>query len=66
VLWACEKFVNYTDFGVEDADMDRQQSILHNFPKYWLGFGEANKERKDIDMETGLFQDPTRPRTVDA
>jgi hypothetical protein len=32
VIWACEKYINKTDFGNEDADMDDQQRIIANIP----------------------------------
>merc|ERR1719379_1389121 len=34
VLWACEKYINQTDFGIEDADMDKQQAIIANIPAH--------------------------------
>jgi hypothetical protein len=34
VIWACEKYINGTDFGDEDADMDKQQAIIANIPAH--------------------------------
>jgi hypothetical protein len=34
VLWACEKYINGTDFGDEEADMDKQQAIMANIPAH--------------------------------
>ena len=28
VLWACEKYINGTDFGDEEADTDKQQAKM--------------------------------------
>jgi hypothetical protein len=51
VIWACEKYINNTDFGVEDADMDEQQKIIANIPVHiareWTGVGTM-QQRKDI------------------
>jgi len=33
VVWACERFINKTDFGIEDADTDKLQGIMANIPK---------------------------------
>ena len=34
VIWACEKYINETDFGIEDADLDKQHAIIANIPKH--------------------------------
>jgi hypothetical protein len=34
VLWACEMYINGTDFGNEEADMDKQQAIMANIPAH--------------------------------
>jgi hypothetical protein len=34
VLWACEKYINGTDFGDEEADADKQQAIIQNIPAH--------------------------------
>lgn len=50
VVWACEKFINETDFGHEDADLDEQQAILGNMPvhfaKEYTGI-ETQQQKKD-------------------
>jgi hypothetical protein len=51
VIWACEKYINKTDFGIEDADIDYQQQIIANIPvhlaKEYTGV-DTMKQRKDI------------------
>ena len=32
VIWACERFINKTEFGHEDADTDKLQPIMANIP----------------------------------
>jgi len=50
VIWACEKFINETDFGNEEADMDDQQNIIKNIllhtAKETVGI-DTMKQRKD-------------------
>jgi hypothetical protein len=52
VIWACEKYINHTDFGVEDADMDEQQAIIANIPFHLVrentGVGTM-QQTKDIN-----------------
>jgi hypothetical protein len=51
VIWACEKYINNTDFGDEEADIDQQQQIIANIPvhlaKEFSGV-DTMKQRKDI------------------
>jgi hypothetical protein len=51
VIWACEKYINTTDFGQEEADMDEQQRIIANIPMHIAreatGVGTM-QQRKDI------------------
>jgi hypothetical protein len=58
VIWACEKYVNKTDFGDEDADIDFQQQILANIPvhlaKEYSGV-DTMQQRKDI---LAMHEDP--------
>merc|ERR1719235_2252785 len=50
VLWACEKYINGTDFGNEEADMDKQQAIISNIPahtvKEFISTLTAEKQKK--------------------
>jgi hypothetical protein len=54
VIWACEKYINKTDFGHEDADIDQQQAIIANIPVHLANeysggkLGDTMKQRKDI------------------
>jgi hypothetical protein len=63
VIWACEKYINKTDFGKEDADMDDQQAIIANIPfhlaREWTGIGTM-QQKKDIKAMNELF-DPLTP-----
>jgi len=51
VIWACEQYVNKTDFGNEEADMDAQQDIIKNIPLFYakevVGV-DTIQQRKDI------------------
>jgi hypothetical protein len=51
VIWACERYVNKTDFGDEEADIDYQHQIMGNIPvhlaKEWTGI-DTMQQRKDI------------------
>jgi hypothetical protein len=51
VIWACEKYINNTNFGKEDADMDDQQMIIANIPlhlaKETTGI-DTMQQREDI------------------
>jgi hypothetical protein len=51
VIWACEKYINKTDFGVEDADIDQQQEIIANIPKHLVkeySGVDTMQQKKDI------------------
>jgi hypothetical protein len=54
VIWACEKYINETDFGKEDADMDEQQVIIGNIPVHiareWTGIGTMQQRKDAIAM----------------
>jgi hypothetical protein len=58
VIWACEKYINNTDFGHEDADIDYQQQIAGNIPvhlaKEYAGV-DTMQQRKDI---AAMYEDP--------
>jgi hypothetical protein len=58
VIYCCEKYINNTDFGSEDADIDHQQEILANIPvhlaKEYTGVGTM-QQRKDI---LAMHEDP--------
>jgi hypothetical protein len=58
VIWACEKYINKTDFGVEDADIDEQQAIIANIPvhlaKEFTGV-DTMQQKKDIQA---MYEDP--------
>jgi hypothetical protein len=58
VIWACEKYINKTDFGSEDADLDQQQAIIGNIPKHLVkeySGVDTMKQRKDIQA---MYEDP--------
>jgi len=58
VIWACEKYINQTDFGSEDVDLDVQHEILANVPaKYAQAVvgGVTKQQREDI---IAMFEDP--------
>jgi hypothetical protein len=63
VIWACEKFINTTDFGNEEADMDDQQRIIANIPvhtvKEIVGH-DTMKQRKDANAMHEAY-DPWKP-----
>jgi hypothetical protein len=51
VIWACEKYINNTDFGDEEADIDDQQRIIANIPvhlaKEYTGV-DTMQQKKDV------------------
>lgn len=59
VIWACEKYINKTDFGLEDADIDQQHELLANAPahmaKAYAGLGLTAEQRKAI---VAMYEDP--------
>jgi hypothetical protein len=60
VVWACEKYINKTDFGVEDADLDIQHELLSNVPahlaKAYSGMGLTDEQRRGI---VAMYEDPS-------
>jgi len=58
VIWACEQYINKTDFGKEDADMDDQQWIIANIPfhiaKEVAGY-DTMQQRKDDKYMREVF-----------
>jgi hypothetical protein len=64
VIWACEQYINKTDFALEEPDMDQQQAIIANIP-LWVGKEvtgiDTMQQRKDVLAMEEFFENSLKP-----